>query len=47
MCTMRQCLFQAPEKLFIVQEDIWAGFKKWVGAYVNLVELEKLLSSVP
>lgn len=44
---MRQCFFKGPGKLFVVHEDVWTGFKTRVGACVNSVELEKLLSSVP
>lgn len=47
MCTMHQCFFKGSRKLFVIHKDVLTGFKKWVGAYINLIELEKLLSSVP
>lgn len=47
MCSICQCFFKGQGKLFVVHEDVRTLYLKWVGAYVHLVELEKLLSSVP
>lgn len=46
MCTVHECFFKGSWKLFAVHKDVWAGLKMG-RTYVNLTELEKLLSSVP